>query len=65
MITSSTSLYLSPRETADLLGVSRQTVYRLCNRGVLPSVRVGGQIRVPRRELTNTLINPHNEETAA
>jgi excisionase family DNA binding protein len=56
-------MYLSPRETADMLGVSRQTVYRLCHRGVLPSVRVGGQVRIPRTELARTLTKPLETET--
>jgi excisionase family DNA binding protein len=41
---------LSTREVADRLRVSRATVYRLLDhddeRGRLPAVRIGGQIRI-------------------
>ena len=46
---------LAPREVAVLLNVSRETVYRLIRTGQLPSVRVGGQLRVPRRTLAQRL----------
>src|ERR1700687_4721217 len=32
---------VSPREAAALLGVNRETIYRLCSRGDLPHVRIG------------------------
>jgi excisionase family DNA binding protein len=47
--------FLSPAETAAMLSVSRYTVYRLIRSGQLPSVRVGGQIRLPRRTLAQRL----------
>lgn len=59
------TLYMSPAETAALLSVSRQTVYRLCSRGVLPSVRVGGQVRIPVAELTHALVNTTCEQEAS
>jgi excisionase family DNA binding protein len=59
------SMYLSPTETAHMLSVSRQTVYRLCSRGVLPSVRVGGQVRIPVAELTHALVNTTCEQAAS
>lgn len=34
---------VSPREAADLLGVSHMTVYELINSGRLPSVKVGAR----------------------
>ncbi len=34
-----------------MMGVSRSTAYRLIERGELPAVRVGGQLRVDRDEL--------------
>ena len=37
---------VSPREAAGLLGVNRETIYRLCARGDLPHVRVGSVLRV-------------------
>ena len=47
--------YLSVRELADYLGVSRHTAYALVRRGAVPSVRVGGQYRIPRAELERQL----------
>jgi excisionase family DNA binding protein len=38
-----------------MLGVSRLTIYRLIHNGQLPSVRVGGQYRLPRRALAQRL----------
>jgi excisionase family DNA binding protein len=46
---------LSPRDVALLLNVSRETVYRLSRSGQVPSVRVGGQLRIPKRALTHHL----------
>jgi excisionase family DNA binding protein len=37
---------VSPRQAAELLGVNRETIYRLCARGELESVRVGSTLRV-------------------
>jgi excisionase family DNA binding protein len=37
---------VSPRQAAALLGVNRETIYRLCARGELPFVRVGSALRV-------------------
>lgn len=37
----------SPGETADLLGLSEATVYRIIKRGDLPSVLIGGSRRIP------------------
>jgi excisionase family DNA binding protein len=46
---------LAPREVALALNVSRETVYRLIRSGQLPSVRVGGQLRIPKRVLAQRL----------
>ena len=37
---------LSVREVAERLAVSRKTVYRLLERGDLPSVKIGWTVRV-------------------
>ena len=37
---------LSPRQAAELLGVNRETIYRLCARGALPFVRIGSILRI-------------------
>lgn len=43
--------YLTVAEVADLMRLSRMTVYRLINRGELPAVRVGRSFRVPQDAL--------------
>jgi excisionase family DNA binding protein len=40
-------MVLRPAEAAEALGVSRSKVYELIAAGAIPSVRVGGCIRVP------------------
>jgi excisionase family DNA binding protein len=37
---------VAPRKAAALLGVNRETIYRLCARGELPHVRVGAALRI-------------------
>jgi excisionase family DNA binding protein len=56
MVTTATEArpFLSPAEAAATLGVSRYTVYRLIRSGQ-PSVRVGGQLRIPKRVLAQRL----------
>lgn len=41
-------LTLTVRDIADTLAIGRNTAYTLVNEGVLPSVRIGTQIRIPR-----------------
>ncbi len=45
------TLLLTTTEAADLLGVSRTTVYELLNTGQLESVRIGRARRIPRAAL--------------
>jgi excisionase family DNA binding protein len=40
-------LLLRPSEAAEALGISRSRAYELIASGGLPSVRVGGSVRVP------------------
>jgi excisionase family DNA binding protein len=40
-------LLLRPSEAADALGVSRSKAYELIAAGVIPSIRIGGSVRVP------------------
>ncbi|CAJ60387.1 MULTISPECIES: helix-turn-helix domain-containing protein [Frankia] len=42
-----TKLLLTPTEAAELLGVSRSTVYELMNSGDIESVRIGRARRIP------------------
>jgi excisionase family DNA binding protein len=39
---------LKPKDVAQMLGVTRSRVYQLLRSCVIPSVRLGGAIRVPR-----------------
>ena len=45
------AMTLSVRETADPLGVGRNTVYDLIRAGDLPHLRIGRSIRIPRQQL--------------
>lgn len=40
-------LMLRPTEAADAIGVSRSKAYELIAKGEIPSVHVGGCVRVP------------------
>lgn len=40
-------LLLRIDEVASLIGVSRTTAYALVNKGEIPSVRIGGLLRIP------------------
>ena len=44
-------LALTVKDVAKLLGISRNTTYRLVRSKKLPSIRVGRQIRIPRSAL--------------
>ena len=47
--------YLTVAEVAELMRVSRMTVYRLVNRGELPAVRVGRSFRVTEDDVNDYL----------
>jgi excisionase family DNA binding protein len=40
-------LLLRIDEVAALIGVSRTTAYALVNKGEIPSIRIGGMLRIP------------------
>jgi len=42
---------LSPAAASRLLGVGRTTIYSLVARNLLPTVRIGRCVRIPRRAL--------------
>ena len=44
-------LLLRPVEVAEAIGVGRSKVYELLASGALPSIRIGGRVRVPVAEL--------------
>lgn len=47
--------FLTVRELADLLRISRRKAYALVADGQVPSVRVGTAVRIPRAELDRQL----------
>ena len=47
--------YISIRELAGYLGISRRTAYNLVIEPAVPSVRIGGQHRIPKAELERQL----------
>lgn len=49
--------FLTVAEVADLVRVSRMTVYRMVHSGELPAVRVGKSFRVPREAVAAYLSN--------
>ena len=40
-------LLLRPTEAAEAIGIGRSKVYELLASGELPSIRIGGSVRVP------------------
>jgi excisionase family DNA binding protein len=46
---------LTVGEAAELLRLAKPTVYRLIAEGALPSLKVGGSIRIDRAELLDAL----------
>lgn len=48
--------FLTVSEVADVMRVSKMTVYRLIHAGELPAIRVGKSFRVPQSAL-NTLLD--------
>ena len=40
-------LLLRPTEAAEAIGIGRSKVYELLSSGELPSIRIGGSVRVP------------------
>ena len=48
-------LLLRPHEVAQLLDVGRSKVYALIAEGEIPSVRLGGSVRVPTQKLLEWL----------
>ncbi len=53
--------FLTVNEVADLLRVSRMTVYRLIKQGELPALRLGRGYRVLERDVSRFLEQRYNE----
>jgi excisionase family DNA binding protein len=63
MHTDGSHTLLTVDETADLARVTRGTIYRWARAGVIPAVRIGGSLRIPRAEFEHRLREPddHHE----
>ena len=55
--------FLTVAEVADMMRVSRMTVYRLVHAGELPAIRFGRSFRVPESAVTEVL-DHHVADTA-
>lgn len=55
MSTTEQTTFLTVRELATYLRVSRTKAYQLVASGEVPAVRVGGQFRIPRALLAQSL----------
>ncbi len=55
--------FLTVAEVADMMRVSRMTVYRLVHSGELPAIRFGRSFRVPESAVAQAVAN-HVAETA-
>jgi len=53
--------FLTVAEVAEMMRVSKMTVYRLVHSGDLPAVRVGRSYRVPRHALQDYLSSGFNQ----
>lgn len=42
---------MSPKQFSELTGLNRETVYRLCNRGEIPAVKIGKRWFIDRKEV--------------
>jgi len=50
--------FLTVAEVADIMRVSKMTVYRLVHAGELPAVRFGRSYRIPESAVTDALQRP-------
>lgn len=50
------SVFLSLAEAADLLGYTRSYVYKLAERGQIPSLKPRGRLRFARKDLEDFLL---------
>jgi len=53
-------LLMKPSEVGQVLGIGRSLVYSLIAQGVIPSVRLGRTIRVPKASLEKWIIDHEN-----
>ena len=60
-ITLPNKAHLLPREVQAFLGISRSTLYRYLEAGIIPSVRMGDLYRIPRDEFMKSCQSKGNE----
>lgn len=53
--TQGTPRFLTVAEVADLMRVSRMTVYRMVHSGQLPAIRMGRSFRVPKKAVDDLI----------
>jgi excisionase family DNA binding protein len=58
-------LLLRPGEAAELIGLGRSKVYALIASGELPTVRIGGSVRVPLDALREWVATKAREQLEA
>jgi excisionase family DNA binding protein len=58
-------LTLRVEEAADLLGIGREKTRLLCNSGVIPSLRLGRRLVIPRARFLRWLDDPASQEALA
>jgi excisionase family DNA binding protein len=58
-------LLLRPVEAAEAIGIGRSKVYELLASGELPSIRIGGSVRVPLDKLRDWIDRKSAERTEA
>jgi len=56
--------FLTVAEVADIMRVSKMTVYRLVHSGDLPAVRFGRSFRVPESAVSAALETPYDQREA-
>lgn len=54
---------MSVSEAGAILGICRNAAYKLASQGVIPTLRLGRRLVVPRRALAKMLRNPRPRES--
>lgn len=51
---------LTIKQTAKLTGRSEQCIYKMCQRGVIPYTKIGGQVHINMKDISSALILADN-----
>ena len=51
---------LTKKQTAKLTGRSEQCIYKMCQRGVIPYTKIGGQVHINMKDISSALILTDN-----